>query len=945
MRSDGSVLSLPRIGTAARACGLALLFAMHAMAAGATTDDLPIASGKLKPSGAYLSHHDGNTLTVLSDGAVLVYGHRHLSAPDAAPKLWDPNKRGWRRLALAPECASPARHLHTATAMPDGKVLIAGGVCDMPKMADDHTPREAHAALSLWDAASRQWLPAPSLQQARVHHSASLMPDGSVLIVGGESDPRLSAARGEPVLASVEQYGSGRITLQAPLAVARAKHTATVLADGSVLVVGGFDDTGRAIAAAELWSSGTRSWRRLPNLRTARHGHTATRLADGRVLIAGGIDIDGQPLPSVEIWDPLHQAWTAGPDLPIPLHGHAAALLASGHVLVAGGAWIASHSRPIPWAWTWHPAGGEWNVAGHTTPSSETELSSGITLLPRPDGSAMVFTAATIMRWEPLTQHSVNIAPLWQSRPSAAALSDGRVMFVGREAGDVGNGLPIARIWDPARDAWIAAGSLSKRTWMYESTIELPSGRVIHVGIDPDRALDCEAWEPGGNSWHGCGSHLLEYISEWRVQLGLLPDGRAFAIANKHEILVLDETNRVWTPWRAEWSTEGMAYGVPIRSERPLLRIFDPANGRWIELNDAAARFWRTFGGSQSPSLLWDGKLGLWTYVFLKHKMGRDAQFLPDGCAISTHPLAVFSPVSGKVTPLIDPGIGIHAAEAEMVVLRDGTVVAAGRSAGAKDLGAGFFHRKASCDGFERQAGDDAYIAGGLVNDEPVVAASAGASVPAPAARPPWHERALQLLMERRWLLLACIGPVLGYLVLRRVGRRVRIGPSWALRSLVYGLCLIFVVPAIWSYVRFDRTITSRACEEDPKACLDPRSGILKPLASAQGGADGESSIPCRLVGVWSSRQGGLVHRIELKDDGTYAMEPSQWGAGNPNGYTGHWVVQGRNMVWRHNRGPSDLDVNPMLPESDTRFTLVEGNGTRTIYELIRAVPSQRCKP
>lgn len=558
-------------------------------------------------------------------------------------------------------------------------------------------------------------------------------------------------------------------------------------------------------------------------------------------------------------------------------------------------------------------------------------------------GSAQAPVAAPVdpVGATPLDQRPmVNTAPLWQSRPSAARLSDGRVMWVGREAGDVGAGRPIARVWDPSSNAWVVAGSLTKRTWMHGSAIQLPSGRVIYVGIDGDRLLNCDAWEPASNSWHGCGARQLEYLSEWRVQLGLLPDGRAFAIANMHEALVFDEAQAVWTPWRAEWSTQGLTYGAPIRGERPLARIFDEAAGRWVEINDAGARFWQTRARGQGPRLLWDPKAGLWAYVFLEHKMGRDAQFLPDGCAISTLPLALFNPTTGKATPLTDPGSDADTTEVEMVVLTDGTVAVAGSSAVAGGPGTSFFHRRVSCSGFERIAADGRPIADGVASDKPTVA-SVGTLEPVQARRSHWAERVLQALKNNWALLLACIGPVLGYLVLRGAGiKRLQIGPSWVLRTLVYGLCAVFVVPAIWSHVVFSRAMSHRACEEDPKACLDPKSGILKQRVGS-----GRGYIPCRMVGVWSSRQGGLMHRVELKDDGTYAMEPNEFGAGNRNGYTGHWAVQGQNMVWRHSQGGGGLDENPILFESDTRFTLIEGNGRRTNFELIRAAPSKRCDP
>lgn len=966
----------------ARACRSLVVFAIlasaagHALAQGAASDTTVaeasdgelVASGQLRPFGAWLSPREGKTVSVLPDGAVLVFGYGPVvdarygqaaqtlslrrrveranpSGPFTEPAVWDPARRGWRKLPQAPECGSAVRYLHTATVLPDGKVLIAGGLCDMPKMGDDHEPYKAYTALSLWDQTTRAWLPAPALRQQRIFHTATPMPDGSVLIAGGESDPGLISAPGEPVLDSVERFAAGEVASLPPLGVARARHTATALGDGSVLVAGGFDESGRAIASVERWDPGARAWQAVASARVARYGHTATRLEDGRVMIAGGLGRDGRLLSSVEIWDPVRQTWSDGPALPIPLLGHDAALLTSGKVLVAGGTWIGSYGDPVPWAWTWDAGSNEWLVAGHTAPARDTELSDQITVVPQADGGALVFTVPYIMRWEPFPQVAAGKAPLWQSRPSLAALGDGRVMLVGRLAGDSGGRRPVARIWNPRDDSWTDAGGPRNRVWMHTAAIALPSGRVIHVGIDSDRKLVCEAWDAVGNDWQGCGSIALEYVSHWQLEPGLLPDGRAFVIANKHEVLVFDEARDTWRAWRVEWNTEGLAYGAPIRGERPLARILDEASGRWVEINDAGARFWQIMSGGQNPNMLWDGKAGLWAYIFPERKMGRDARFLPDGCAISTNPLAVFDPASAAVRLLVDPGLGTVSGESAMLVLTDGTVVVSGVAAGARDPGAGFFHRKASCNGFTQQASDEGYIAGGVAVDAPVGARDGrvGARQPATERATRWWEDILRMVQEHKWLLLASVGPVFGYLLLRRTRfRRVQVGPAWALRMLVYGLFLIFVVPPIWSYVRFDRAMREQACAEDPKACLNPDSGLLKDGRSGQAG-EVASTIPCHMVGVWSSRHGGLMYRIELKDDGTYAMEPNVAGVGSRSGYTGHWAVQGNNMVWRHDQGGSDLDVNPILPESDTRFALIEGNGSRTNFERVRAVASEVC--
>lgn len=75
-------------------------------------------------------------------------------------------------------------------------------------------------------------------------------------------------------------------------------------------------------------------------------------------------------------------------------------------------------------------------------------------------------------------------------------------------------------------------------------------------------------------------------------------------------------------------------------------------------------------------------------------------------------------------------------------------------------------------------------------------------------------------------------------------------------------------------------------------------------------------------------------------------LEPDEFGVGSRTPYTGHWAIQGQNMVWRHDQGPSDgLDVNPMKLTDSDNFTLTEGSGSTTKYELIRRVPSAVCKP
>jgi Galactose oxidase, central domain len=917
-----------------------LIVAMLRVGHASAQDEPPVVSGRLRPHGHHLTLHVGHTTTVLNDGSVLVYGNgpwvhsedsqaaqhqalqvRHQQGystrPDTDPKLWDAASRGWRRLPLAPECPHPVRALHTATLLSDGQVLMAGGLCDQPMLADELRPNAAHTALSLWDPAKRQWQRAPALTEARLFHSASLMPDGAVLIIGGMLDPGLTPGREAMVLSSVEQYAQGRVMPVPAMAQARAKHSATVLADAGLLVAGGFDLKGQAMAHAERWNASTRAWQRVLPMRVARHSHTATLLADGRVMVSGGIGADGQILSSVEVWDPRSQTWSDADPLPIPLYGHAATRLASGAVLTAGGAWIPSDA-PMPWAWTWHPDHRSWQVGGHVHTSSTEGLaahSSHITLVPRADGGALVLTPKHLMRWEPGAAVLQDPTPLWRSRPSAARLPDGRVMWVGELDTQMGSSPLVARVWARPEGAsaastglWTDAGTLSHRHMSDASTLALPSGQVLHVGMGPRSQMVCEAWQPGTQTWEDCGTLHVQQAVRGRVRLGLLPDQRPFAIFSAEDVFVMDVAQRTWTSWQPTWHTQGLAYGSPIRPEQALLSLRNPATGEVVGIQHEAARHWQDNGSPlMKPSLLWDAKEARWAYVFQGPRMGSDAQWLPDGCALSTRPLAVFQPLTGQVTDLQDPGLGIDPKQVEMVVLPDGTVLAAGVPSGAKDAGAGFYVGQASCAGLQRHAADAGYMAGGLA---PEVAMPAAASSTAPSqAKPAWLDRAKALLPSSRTLLITLLVLVLSAFVLSRMSRSGR----WVMAALVLVLALVGAGLAWWWQQR-------------------------------QPGAP--SATPCRMVGVWTARHGQDVRRVELHDDGRYVMHPKEGGGDRPGGYRGRWSVQGPQMIWQDDSDTSgEPDVNRIVPESDQRFTLVERHGSLTVFEWVRAMPSTRCKP
>ena len=259
-----------------------------------------------------------------------------------------------------------ARYLHTATRLEDGRVLVTGGV------GPDGT---AIAAAELWDPATRTFSPAGSLAQARYAHAATLLHDGRVLIVGGASAATVDR---------VEIWDPATGAFEATSVPIRAQGvTATTLQDGRVLIVGGsvcqvdkvatppstFARCHGDVRATWIWSpDGTLVAG--PELNDERGWHTATLLADGRVLIVGNPQWGIDTPESAEVYDPATNTFSVVGE---PRHyisgAQAATLLRDGRVLVTGGDSADPNGRPrwfgpLKSAETWDPASGTFSRAG-----------------------------------------------------------------------------------------------------------------------------------------------------------------------------------------------------------------------------------------------------------------------------------------------------------------------------------------------------------------------------------------------------------------------------------------------------------------------------------------------------------------------------------------------------------------------------------------------------
>ena len=330
----------------------------------------------------------GHTATLLTTGKLLVAGGVKSTGGTTAADLYDPVSATWSSVAPM----GTQRSSHAATLLADGRVLVTGGSTLSASAAKGYVN---NVSAEIYDPATNTWTPTAPMTVARAHHTATLLPDGTVLVVGGENLLYLPSA-------TAEIYDPVANTWTLPRAVplaARSQHTATLLPSGLVLIAGGFDIVSGLLTpanTAELYDpvlhtrtttttdgngvtttvttiTGGLDFTATTPMAFARYGQSATRLADGRVVLAGGMTT------STEIYDPVAATWTTQGSTLAVHTGHGAVLLSDGRLLVVGGT-----QQALPTAELFDPATGVW-----TATAPMRTIRNGPTATLMPDGSVL----------------------------------------------------------------------------------------------------------------------------------------------------------------------------------------------------------------------------------------------------------------------------------------------------------------------------------------------------------------------------------------------------------------------------------------------------------------------------------------------------------------------------------------------------------------------------
>jgi hypothetical protein len=294
-------------------------------APGGTAEIYDALTATFAPTGALSRPRTGHTATLLPNGKVLVAGGTDGldERSDLAGELFDASGGIF---SVTGGLLAGQRVFHSAALLLDGRVLVAGG----QPFAVSGFP--GYASAELYDSTTGAFTLTGSMTTIRVGHTATLLADGRVLVTGGivGSETRASADLYDPV--------AGRFVAAGNMTVARHSHTATLLGDGKVLIVGGADnDYKPQLVNAELYDPTSGEFAPISGLATSRFAHTATVLTDGEVLVAGGLDAALKPLSTSEIFNPQTRSFAAGPGMVSPRSDHTATLLCNGKVLLTGG--------------------------------------------------------------------------------------------------------------------------------------------------------------------------------------------------------------------------------------------------------------------------------------------------------------------------------------------------------------------------------------------------------------------------------------------------------------------------------------------------------------------------------------------------------------------------------------------------------------------------------
>ena len=439
----------------------------------------------------------------------------------------------------------------------------------------------------------------------------ALLTDGRVMVSGATGDDYTG-------LGNVDLYDPARGWSLGPhLDADPIGAVLTALPNGSALLAGGtpwrggFDGPGPSpVATAMTYEPSTNTWIQAPNMSTPRFGATATAMADGRVLVVGGydrmvkqlpnqdntpfccIEIDIIPQASAQIFDPRTRRWSPAGMLADARFGQAAVALKGGQVLVVGGDRNENPATHLGSAEIFDPTTGGWSSAGTIgdprTGFSLTTLADGRALLAGGLASDGVTVLRTTLLYDPAKRAWSAGPDLRDARtdPAAATLSDGRVLIAGGV--DYLGRLAAAEILDPTASTSIVAGALATAR-SDAAAVTLQDGRVLVAGgrgaggpLQDSEIFDPKVpgTPPASRTDVGPGRWLArpaQPISTYAQTLSLLRDGRVLVLPTggypDFAAQVYDPKAGTWVTAITRRTNQNFISAVALADDRVLLLV------------------------------------------------------------------------------------------------------------------------------------------------------------------------------------------------------------------------------------------------------------------------------------------------------------------------------------------------------------------------------------
>ncbi len=348
------------------------------------------ASGTWASTASLRNPREGQVATLLPNGNVVVAGGEHNNRVIPSTEVYSPVTNSWSKSGNL----NTARSSAAALVLPSGSVLIAGGCISNCLGATT-------ATAELYNSTNRSWSSTGSMATARTYFGMVLLPNGKVLAAGGCTNLNSNGCGGVTSAAEVFDPSTGKWSSTGPMRAARGNLTATLLPNGKVLVAGGINAANNPLATAELYNPSTGTWTLTGRLNVARDEHTAVLLSTGKVLAVGGENAAGVTTNRTELYDPSTGKWTLTGSLNVSRLEHTATMLMNGNVLITGGNNVtANTTKVLASTELYNPSTGAWSKTGSMSKArvghSATLMSSGLVLAAAGSGSNTELASAEI---------------------------------------------------------------------------------------------------------------------------------------------------------------------------------------------------------------------------------------------------------------------------------------------------------------------------------------------------------------------------------------------------------------------------------------------------------------------------------------------------------------------------------------------------------------------